>query len=90
LEAVGRVSVLEIEATLRGPGLEDQLVRLIRHKLTVILGPPIAASKPKLAPKKLPLIAPKGISQVAWNEVMALRKSDRRRQAKRRAERMAA
>ena len=54
LEAMDRVPLLEIQASLKGFGLEEHLSTAIRFKLTQILGSPFAPSpaKPKKPPRK--------------------------------------
>ena len=79
-----QVPLLEIHATLQGLGLEEHLDKAIRLRLTQILGSPFAA------PAKKPLRKmekPPETSQRTWDEMLALRKGDRRRREKKRERR---
>jgi hypothetical protein len=88
LEAMDAVPLLEILQTLRHLGLQDRLEDAIRFKLTQILGSPFAPPAKKAARK---MAKPPTVSQRTWDEMLALRKADRQRQAKkRRAAKLAA
>ena len=90
LEAMDRVPLFEIHATLQGLGLAEQLDKAIRYRLTQILGSPFAPpAKPKKPARKME--KPPIVSQSTWDEMLALRTADRRRREKiRRAARIVA
>jgi hypothetical protein len=90
LEAMDKLPLLEMQAALKGFGLDENLDKAIRWKLTEILGPPIVPQQPtKPAPRVMK--KPPSVSQATWDEVMTMRKDDRRRRGKsRRAAKLAA
>ncbi len=90
LEDMDKVPLLEIQATLQGFGLEEQLDHAINWKLTEILGPPIVPQQPTKPGPRL-MKKPPTVSQRTWDEVCTMRKDDRtRREKKRKAAKLAA
>jgi len=88
LEAMDAVPLLGIFQTLRDLGLQDRLEDAIRFKLTQILGSPF--SPPAKEPTRK-MVKPPTVSQATWDEMLQLRKDDRRRrEMKRKSVRMAA
>ena len=81
LEAMDRVPLLEIQASPKGFGLEEHLSTAIRFKLSQIVGSPFAPP-PKKPVRKM--IKPAEVSQRTGDEMIALRKADRLRAARRR------
>jgi hypothetical protein len=90
LEALDRVPILEILRTLSDLGLEDRLEDALRWKLTQILGSPFKPQPAKLKKPARKVVKPPTVSQATWDEVIEMKKADRRRRTKIRAERMAA
>ena len=90
LEAMDQVPLLEIQSALQGLGLAEHLDKAVRWRLTQILGSPFAPpAKPKKPARKT--VKPTTVSQATWDEMLAMRKADRRRrETKRKAVRMAA
>jgi hypothetical protein len=90
LEALDGVPLLGILRTLTDLGLQDRLEDALRWKLTQILGSPFKPqpAKPKKPARKM--VKPPTVSQTIWDEVMEMKKTDRRRRAKIRTERMVA
>lgn len=90
LEALDRVPLLEILRTLNDLGLQDHLEDALRWRLTQILGSPFAPQPVKLKKRAPKMVKPPTVSQATWDEVMEMKKADRRRREKIRAQRMAA
>jgi len=81
LDAMDKVPLVQIEATLRSHGLEEHLHTAIKWRLTEILGPPIVSKPmPKTPPRK---IKPPTVSQAAWDDVIGMEKLRRKKTATR-------
>ncbi|WP_027554541.1 hypothetical protein [Bradyrhizobium sp. Cp5.3] len=81
LSAMDEVPLLEIQQTLRGLGLEDQLANAIRWRLIQLLGSP-ALPKPKPKPKPKTWEKPPNISEKAWTEAVAMYKNKKPKRPK--------
>jgi hypothetical protein len=83
IEAYDEINLVALHAQLLDLGLEDQLERVIRARLTAILDlrPPKPEEKPRRGTGK-----PAGASQESWNAVLDMMKKDRHARAKKRLE----
>lgn len=84
LEALDRVPLLEILRTLSDLGLQDRLGDALRWKLTQILGSPFAPQPAKLKTPARKMGKPPTVSQATWDEVVEMKKADRRQAERRR------
>jgi hypothetical protein len=95
--AFDEVGLVALHAQLRDLGLEDQLERALRTKLTLILGPPhTPPAEPVKAKPRKKSARPHNVSEAAWSAALAIRRERKNRAArvrhaaKRKAEAMAA
>jgi hypothetical protein len=82
LDALDKVDLVGLHATLTDLGLSDQLDRALFKKLADILGPPALPAPPKQKPPaKRKTDRPSWASERSWGVVLALRKHKPKRSA---------
>jgi hypothetical protein len=74
IEAYDAIDLVALHAQLCDLGLDDQLERALRTKLTAILGPPVSPAKPEPKLKRGRWTRPPGISQEVWAAIVAKRR----------------
>ena len=82
LDALDKVDLVGLHATLTELGLSDQLDRAVFKKLRDLLGPPILPAAPKQKPAGRKTDRPSWTSEQSWNAVMALRKRTKKKPAR--------